>query len=66
MSDITFNPKWLLLLGIAGASLVVFDGVIPGAGIAIAAGIALWWTIDTGAVEFVTRGVKRLQKAASL
>lgn len=66
MKGIAFNPKWLLLLGIAGVSFVALDSVLPGAGVALAAGVALWWTIDTGAIDYVTKGISRIQKAAAL
>lgn len=66
MKDVTFNPKWLLLLGVAGVSLVAFDGIFPGSGVAIAGAIALWWAIDTGAVKYVSGGLTSLRKAAAL
>lgn len=66
MEGLRFNPKWLLLLAAAGVSLVAFNGLFPGAGVAIAAAIALYWMLDTGAVDFISTGAKRLRKAAAL
>ena len=66
MSDLYFNPKWLLLLGVAGVSFIVFDGFAPGAGVALAAGVALWWFIDTNAAAYLSKGAANLRKAATL
>ena len=66
MSDLSFNPKWLLLLGVAGVSLVAFDGIFPGGGVAIAGAIALYWLIDTNALSYITTQLDGLRKAAAL
>ena len=66
MKDLHFNPKWLALLGLAGLSFIAFDSVAPGAGVALAAGVALWWFIDTDAAAYLSRGVKQLREAAAL
>ena len=48
-----FRPYWLVYLGLAGASLVGFNALVPGAGVWIALGIALWWALNTGAFDLV-------------
>lgn len=57
-----FNAKWLLLLGVAGASFIAVDAGLPGAGVAMAAAVALWWAVDTGAIPYITANVRKLLK----
>ncbi len=65
-NSITFNPAWLGLLAVAGVSLVVVNGIIPGAGVAIAASIALFFLIDSGAATYLSDQAKALRRRAAL
>ena len=60
-----FNPKWLLALGVGAAVMLAVNGVMPGAGVILAASVAFWWLIQSGGITFLVGVVNRINKAAA-
>jgi hypothetical protein len=65
VADLTFKPKWLIVLVIGAGSLVLFNGAFPGGGVAIAAGIALIWLTRADVFHAVSTLLASLRRMAS-
>lgn len=63
--ELTFNPKWLLVLAIGAGSLILFNGAFPGGGVAIAAGIALLWLLRTDVFTALSAMLGSLRRLAN-
>ena len=64
MTPSVFNANWVLLVGIATVSFVAVDRALPGAGLAIAGSVALFWAIDSGAVSYLANRLGHVRRAA--